>query len=82
MRKLFGIIITCILLRPIPNLDGSNETMCLPSFKPQVDDQIEEIRSATLTILEEVGVHFPSERALKVFSDYGARVIESVRKPA
>ncbi len=41
------IIITCILLRPITNLDGSNETMCLPSFKPQVDDQIEEIMEQT-----------------------------------
>ncbi|MEE9598990.1 MAG: hypothetical protein V3V66_00855 [Anaerolineales bacterium] len=31
-------------------------------------DQLSEIRAATLEILETVGVHFPSERALKVFS--------------
>ena len=37
-------------------------------------DQLDEIRSATLEILENVGVHFPSERALKVFSEHGARV--------
>ncbi len=36
--------------------------------------QIAEIRAATLTILEEVGVHFPSEKALKVFSEHGAKV--------
>ncbi len=36
--------------------------------------QLAEIRSATLTILEEVGVHFPSEKALKIFSSHGADV--------
>ena len=37
-------------------------------------DQVAEIRSATLHILETVGVHFPSERALRVFSEHGAEV--------
>jgi trimethylamine--corrinoid protein Co-methyltransferase len=36
--------------------------------------QIAEIRAATLTILEEIGIHFPSKKALKVFSDHGAKV--------
>jgi trimethylamine--corrinoid protein Co-methyltransferase len=37
-------------------------------------EQLESIKSATLDILENVGVHFPSERALHVFSEHGARV--------
>ena len=43
-------------------------------FKVLTADQLSEIRSATLTILDEVGIHFPSEKALKVFSDHGAKV--------
>jgi trimethylamine--corrinoid protein Co-methyltransferase len=38
------------------------------------DEQIQAIRSATLHILERVGVHFPSERALRVLAEHGARV--------
>jgi len=37
-------------------------------------DQVAEIRAATLNVLKTVGVHFPSDRALKVFSDHGAQV--------
>jgi len=37
-------------------------------------DQIAEIRAATLHVLKTVGVHFPSERALRVFADHGAQV--------
>lgn len=37
-------------------------------------DQLSEIKSATLQVLETVGVHFPSDRALHVFSEHGARV--------
>ncbi len=36
--------------------------------------QLEAIKSATLQVLEQVGVHFPSERALQVFAEHGARV--------
>lgn len=36
--------------------------------------ELEEIKSGTLRVLNEVGVIFPSERALKNFSDYGAEV--------
>jgi trimethylamine--corrinoid protein Co-methyltransferase len=47
-----------------------------PSFHLKVltDDQIEEIKSATLHVLEQVGVQFPSQRALRVFADHGAQV--------
>jgi trimethylamine--corrinoid protein Co-methyltransferase len=37
-------------------------------------DQVSEIRAATLHILDTVGVHFPSEQALNVFAEHGARV--------
>ena len=37
-------------------------------------DQVAEIRAATLHILKTVGIHFPSELALRVFADHGAQV--------
>jgi trimethylamine--corrinoid protein Co-methyltransferase len=37
-------------------------------------NQVAEIRAATLHILETVGVHFPSETALRVFAEHGAQV--------
>jgi trimethylamine--corrinoid protein Co-methyltransferase len=37
-------------------------------------DQVAEIREATLHILKTVGVHFPSERALRIFAEHGAQV--------
>ncbi len=37
-------------------------------------DQVQAIQSATLHILERVGVHFPSMRALRVFAEHGADV--------
>ncbi len=37
-------------------------------------NQVAEIRAATLHILETVGVHFPSERALSIFAKHGATV--------
>jgi trimethylamine--corrinoid protein Co-methyltransferase len=48
-------------------------------------DQLTEIRNATFEILETVGIHFPSERAIKVFSEHGAQVDQDtqiVRLPA
>lgn len=36
--------------------------------------QVAEIRAATLHILETVGVHFPSEKAIDVFAKHGAQV--------
>ena len=38
------------------------------------DRQLDELRAATLRILEEVGVKFTSERALAVFEEHGASV--------
>ncbi len=47
-----------------------------PSFRLDVlsAEQLEAIRSATLHVLEHVGVCFPSERALRVFAEHGAQV--------
>jgi len=36
--------------------------------------QVQKLKEGTLHILETVGVHFPSERALSIFSDHGALV--------
>lgn len=36
--------------------------------------QLETIKNGTLTVLEEVGVHLPSKRALGIFADHGASV--------
>jgi trimethylamine--corrinoid protein Co-methyltransferase len=37
-------------------------------------DQLGRLQAATLHILEEVGVHFPSEKALAILAGHGARV--------
>jgi trimethylamine--corrinoid protein Co-methyltransferase len=38
------------------------------------DGQLDQLQEATLTILEDVGVRFPSEKVLAIFADYGAQV--------
>ncbi len=38
------------------------------------DDQLDQLQAATLRILEEVGVKFPSEMALEILADHGAKV--------
>ncbi len=38
------------------------------------DEQLDRMQEATLRILEDVGVKFPSERALAIFADHGALV--------
>ena len=38
------------------------------------ETEIEQINQNTRTVLEEIGVLFPSEKALKIFADVGARV--------
>jgi len=46
--------------------------------------QLETLQGGTLRLLDEVGVHFPSQRALEIFADHGAQVdweTESVRIP-
>ena len=37
-------------------------------------DELESIQSATLELLENVGIRFPSDRALQIFAEHGARV--------
>lgn len=41
------ILTSCIIVKPITNSNGSTEETCLPSFDPQVDDQILEIMEQT-----------------------------------
>ncbi len=46
--------------------------------------QLETLQGGTLRLLDEVGVHFPSQRALEIFADHDAQVdweTESVRIP-
>ena len=38
------------------------------------DEQLDQLQEATLNILENVGVKFPSEKALRVFAEHGAQV--------
>jgi len=47
-----------------------------PAFKVQFqsDERLDQLQEATLQILEEVGVRFPSRMALAIFARYGAQV--------
>ena len=47
-----------------------------PAYRIQflTDEQLEDLQQATLHLLEEVGVKFPSEKALAIFADHGAQV--------
>jgi trimethylamine--corrinoid protein Co-methyltransferase len=47
-----------------------------PAFRLQSlsEEQLDQLQAATLQILEEVGVQFPSEKALAIFADHGAQV--------
>ncbi len=38
------------------------------------EEQLDQLQKATLRILEEIGVRFPSEKALAIFADHGAKV--------
>jgi len=38
------------------------------------DEQLEQFQSGTFEILEKTGFHCPSERALKIYADHGAKV--------
>ena len=53
------------------NIQPIRSKLCLEVLQP---DQLADIRAATLQILETVGIHFPSERALQMFEDNGAQV--------
>jgi len=48
------------------------------------ESELERVKAGTLRLLDEVGVHFPSQRALEIFADHGAKVdweTEIVRIP-
>jgi trimethylamine--corrinoid protein Co-methyltransferase len=38
------------------------------------DEQLDELKSATLEVLEEVGIHCPSDKALAIYAQHGAQV--------
>jgi trimethylamine--corrinoid protein Co-methyltransferase len=38
------------------------------------DEQLDQLKSATLEIMEETGVHCPSEKALNIYAEHGAQV--------
>jgi trimethylamine--corrinoid protein Co-methyltransferase len=48
----------------------------VPSYRLRIlnDEQLEQLKSATLRILEETGIHCPSEHALHVYAEHGAQV--------
>ncbi len=46
----------------------------LPNSAPLSASQIAALQAGTLRLLDEVGVHLPSSRALQIFADHGARV--------
>lgn len=48
----------------------------VPSYHLRIlsDEQLEQLKSATLEILEEVGIHCPSEKALDIYAEHGAQV--------
>ena len=48
----------------------------VPSYHLRIlsDEQLAQFKSATLEILEEVGIHCPSERALNIYAEHGAQV--------
>ena len=48
------------------------------------ESELKTIQNGTMQILDEVGIHFPSKKALKIFDDHGAKVdwdTEIVRIP-
>lgn len=48
----------------------------VPSYRLRMlsDEQLKRFKSGTLEILEEVGVHCPSQRALSIYAEHGAQV--------
>ena len=48
----------------------------VPAYRVRIlsDEQLEKFKSNTFIILEETGIHCPSERALKIYAEHGAVV--------
>ena len=64
------------------NIEPIHSTL---EFRVLNSEQLDQIKSATLQVLENVGVHFPSTRALNIFSEHGAvvdRDTQVVKLPA
>ena len=62
-----------------------SETPALEPIRPSyhlrilTDEQLDDFKSATLEILDEVGVHCPSQKALEIYAEHGARVDPETR---
>jgi trimethylamine--corrinoid protein Co-methyltransferase len=56
---------------PTPRLQPIEADYCLRILS---DQQLAAFKNATLEILQEIGVHCPSERALSIYADSGAKV--------
>ena len=48
----------------------------VPSYHVRIlpDEQLAQMKSATLEILDDVGIHCPSDRARRIYAEHGARV--------
>jgi trimethylamine--corrinoid protein Co-methyltransferase len=48
----------------------------VPAYRLRIlsDEQLEQLKSATLELLEEVGIHCPSEKGLKIYAEHGAQI--------
>jgi trimethylamine:corrinoid methyltransferase-like protein len=48
----------------------------VPTYHTRIlsDEQLELLQAATLEILEDVGIHCPSEKALAIYAEGGAQV--------
>jgi trimethylamine--corrinoid protein Co-methyltransferase len=48
----------------------------VPRYRVRIlsDEQLDQFKSGTLEILDETGIHCPSEKALKIYEAHGARV--------
>ncbi|UCC86098.1 MAG: trimethylamine methyltransferase family protein [Anaerolineales bacterium] len=55
----------------MPGLEPIRPQLKLEVLNP---DELASIKAATLHVLEQVGIHVPSERALRVFAERGAQV--------
>src|SRR4030043_2450520 len=48
----------------------------IPSYHVRIleDEQLNQLQSATLEILEQVGIHCPSQKALDIYAEHGGEV--------
>ncbi len=46
-----------------------------PGYRLRIlsDEQLENLRSGTLEILAEIGIHCPSDQALRIYAEHGAQ---------